>query len=84
MSGHGANPYFFNKKSKGWTSRTLVKPPPPYGREHLIFALAPSYFNVDVKCVSPLFDKKRFLLPNHRLAENLILIFGFYYRKTKE
>ena len=24
----GANPISFNKKNKGWTSRTLVNPPP--------------------------------------------------------
>ena len=40
MSGHGANPIFFNKKNKDWTSRTLANPP-PYVREHLIFTLAP-------------------------------------------
>ena len=28
MSGHGANPIFFNKK-KGWTSRALANLPPP-------------------------------------------------------
>ena len=30
MSGHGANPIFFNKKNKDWTSRTLANPPPPH------------------------------------------------------
>ena len=29
MSGHGANPIFFNKKNKDWTSRILAKPPRP-------------------------------------------------------
>ena len=29
MSGHGANPIFFNKKNKDWTSRTLANPPSP-------------------------------------------------------
>ena len=29
MSGHGANPFFFNKKNKAWTCRTLAPPPPP-------------------------------------------------------
>ena len=29
MAGHGANPIFFNKKDKDWTSRTLAKPSPP-------------------------------------------------------
>ena len=29
MSGHGANPIFFNKKNKDWMSRTLANPPPP-------------------------------------------------------
>ena len=32
MSGHGANPIFFNKKDKDWTSGTLVNPPPLYVR----------------------------------------------------
>ena len=27
MSGHSANPVFFNKKSKDWTSRTFATPP---------------------------------------------------------
>ena len=26
MSGHGANPVFFNKKNKDWASRALVLP----------------------------------------------------------
>ena len=29
MPGHGANPIFFNKKSKDWTSRTLTTPHAP-------------------------------------------------------
>ena len=29
MSGHCANPIFFNKKNKTWRSRTLANPPPP-------------------------------------------------------
>ena len=28
MSAHGANPIFFNKKNKDWTSRTLATPTP--------------------------------------------------------
>ena len=28
MSGHVANPVFFNKKNKDWMSRTLTSPPP--------------------------------------------------------
>ena len=28
MSGHGVNPFFFNKKN--WTSRTLANPLPPH------------------------------------------------------
>ena len=28
MSGHGANPIFFNKKNKDWTSKTIVNPHP--------------------------------------------------------
>ena len=30
MSGHGADPVFFNKKDKDWTSRTLANPPTPF------------------------------------------------------
>ena len=30
MSGHGANPIFFNKKKKDWTSGIPVNPQPPY------------------------------------------------------
>ena len=29
VSGYGANPIFFNKKNKDWTSRTLANPSPP-------------------------------------------------------
>ena len=29
MSGHGANPIFFNKENKDWTSITLTNPPRP-------------------------------------------------------
>ena len=32
MSVHGANPIFFNKKNKDWTSRTLTNPLLPYVR----------------------------------------------------
>ena len=28
MSDHGANPIFFDKKNKDWTSRTLANLPP--------------------------------------------------------
>ena len=54
MSGHGANPIFFNKKSKDWTSITLAKPPHSY--VYLIFALPPPHYRlkVDVVCVSSL------------------------------
>ena len=41
MSGHGANPIFFNKKNKDWTSRTVANPPPPYVRYYLNFTLPP-------------------------------------------
>ena len=58
MSGQGANPIFFNKKNKDWTSKTRVTP-------HLLRPIT-SYFcltpppppqlplRVDVICVSPL------------------------------
>ena len=32
MSGHGANPIFFNKKNKDWTS-TQMEPPPSPGQD---------------------------------------------------
>ena len=41
MSGHGANPIFFNKKSKDWTSITLAKPPPPLRLSHFCLTPAP-------------------------------------------
>ena len=28
MSGHGANPIFFNKKNKNWASKALATPTP--------------------------------------------------------
>ena len=36
MSGHGANPVFFNEKNKDWTSRTLAFIWPPTSDNILI------------------------------------------------
>ena len=58
MSGHGANPIFFNKENKDWTSITLTNPPPPTysppspptphlthsGRHMFIIPISPSLF----------------------------------------
>ena len=63
MSGHGANPVFFNKKNKDWRCRTLATPPPQSLRPitphfyitHHPHPLPP--FTVDVICVSLLKDK---------------------------
>ena len=55
MSGHGANPIFFNKENKDWTSITLTNPPrptyppPPPPHPHPLTLL-----KVDVICVSSL------------------------------
>ena len=59
MSGHGANPIFFNKENKDWTSITLTNPPRPTyrpptpppsphltqsGRHMCIIPISPSLF----------------------------------------
>ena len=55
MSNHGANPIFFNKKNKDWTSRTLANPPPPLRPIASHFCLnPPPPLKVDVICVSPI------------------------------
>ena len=54
MSGHGANPIFFNKKNKDWTSRTLTPPLPPTS-DNISFLPHPHHprpFKMDVICVS--------------------------------
>ena len=56
MFGHGANPVFFDKRIKDWTSRTLVNPTHPL---HPVTSsgniLHPfTLLKVDVICVSPL------------------------------
>ena len=48
MSGHGANPIFFNKKDKDWTSRTFVNPLPP--PPTVLPRLIPSHFYLTLKC----------------------------------
>ena len=56
-SGHGANPIFFNKKNKDWTSERLLTPHPPTS-DNISFLLLPypppPPLKVDVMCVSPL------------------------------
>ena len=42
MSGHGANPIFFDKKKKDWTSRTLANPPPPTS-DNISFLPSPTH-----------------------------------------
>ena len=54
MSDHGANPIFFNKKSKDWTSRTLGNPPPPTSDNISFLPYPPPHLKVDVIYVSPL------------------------------
>ena len=57
ISGHGANPIFFNNKDKDWTSRTLATPNPPKS-DNISFLLTsphpppPPLVKVDVICVS--------------------------------
>ena len=58
MSGHGANPIFFNKKNKDWTSRTLANPhPPTFDDISFLPYLSSTPLKVDVICVSPLIVK---------------------------
>ena len=55
MSVHGANPIFFNKKNKDWTSRTLANQPPhPPTSDSLTHPPPPPLLKLDVICVSPL------------------------------
>ena len=56
MSGHGANPVFFNKKNKDWTSEHSLTPDPPTSDNILFFPYhtPPIPLKVDVICVSPL------------------------------
>ena len=55
MSGHGANPIFFNKKNKDWTFRALATPTHPLGPITSRFCLnPPASLKVDVICVSHL------------------------------
>ena len=52
MSGQVTNSFFFNRKNKDWTSKTLAKSPPPTSDRisFLLEPLPPS--KVDVICVS--------------------------------
>ena len=54
MSGHDANPIFFNKKNKDWMSRTLANPPPPTS-DNILFSPYPSPppLKVYVMCITP-------------------------------
>ena len=54
MTGHGANPIFFNKKNKDWMSRTLPDPPPTTSNNILFlpYPLLPLTPKIDVICVS--------------------------------
>ena len=54
MTGHGANPIFFNKKNKDWMSRTLPDPPPTMSNNILFlpYPLLPLTPKIDVICVS--------------------------------
>ena len=58
MSGHGANPVFFNEKNKDWTSRTLASFWPPTSANILIPTQTHTHththkvlLKVDVMCV---------------------------------
>ena len=55
MSGHGANPIFFNKKMKIGCPEHSVTPLHPLRPITSYFRLtSPPHLKVDVKCVSPL------------------------------
>ena len=65
----GANPISFNKKNKGWTSRTLVNPPPAMSDNISFLSYLPLHpppptttttttLKVDVICASPLLIPK--------------------------
>ena len=57
MSGHDANPIFFNRKNKDWTFRALSTLT-SLRRITSHFCLSPPPFlKVDVICVSPLIKK---------------------------
>ena len=65
---HDANPVFFNKKTKGWTSRLLANPPPPMADNisFLPYPHAPSkwtsymyhsYFNEIMESIASIKDR---------------------------
>ena len=60
MSGHAANPIFFNQNYIGWKSRTLATHPhPPLMSDNISFL---PHLKVEVMCVSPLKMQHKFLI----------------------
>ena len=55
MSGHGANPIFFNKKNKGLDVQNTCYPLPPTSDNisFLPYPLTSTLLKVEVICVSP-------------------------------
>ena len=80
MSGHAANPIFFNKKNKDWTSRILAKPSPPTS-DNISFLPPPIPIplKVYVTCVSPHIQIQSFYscLGRFYLSAISLLLFGF-------
>ena len=54
MSGHGANPIFFNKKKKDWASRILATQPTHLRPITSHFCVIPHPLKLGVTCVSSL------------------------------
>ena len=54
MSGHGANPIFFNKKKKDWASRILATQPTHLRPITSHFCVIPHPLKLGVTCVLPL------------------------------
>ena len=54
MSGHGANPIFFNKKIKIGRPEHSLTPHPPMSNNISFLPYPPYPVKVDVICVSPL------------------------------
>ena len=73
MSGHGANPIFFIKNNKDWTSRTLDNPHPLRPIISHFCLTFPHPLKVDAICVSPLHEPVCYKNPENTSCIDLIL-----------